>query len=246
MNFVLFLTPRAESIRGMLLAVNNCQIGFDLATGGTSQSSQVWIVLPCVFFREHRLTAIRFSQTVGAMAIIDATVANTPIFIRNSNSSTSLAGSLVLNNVNLQNVPTAVGVVGGEVVLPGGTTTIESWGQGNVYNGSSSSFQFMKANIPAPTKDKSLLDSTGKIFGRARPQYEDYAVDQFVSVKSQGAKGDGKTDDTAALQAVFDKVRALLNPTSHVAHSMLPQFSGCKIIFLDAGYAYQPRPYMTS
>ena len=38
-------------------------------------------------------------------------------------------------------------------------------------------------------------------------RYIDYAVDQFVSVKSQGAKGDGVTDDTAALQAVFDNVR---------------------------------------
>lgn len=132
---------------------------------------------------------------------------NTPIFIRNSKPSTSLAGSLVLNNINLQNVPTAVGVVGGDVVLAGGTITIQSWGQGNVYSGASSSFEFVKSNIPAPTKAPSLLDSTGRIFGRSHPQYENFAVDQFVSVKSQGAKGDGKTDDTAVLQTVFDKVR---------------------------------------
>ena len=131
---------------------------------------------------------------------------NTPIFIRNSKPSSSLAGSLVLNNVHLQNVPTAVGVVGGAVVLAGGTTTIESWGQGNIYSGTSSSFKFVQSDIPAPTKASNLLDSTGRIFGRSHPQYENFAVDQFVSVKSQGAKGDGKTDDTAALQAVFDKV----------------------------------------
>ncbi|KAI0687135.1 exo-beta-1,3-glucanase [Cytidiella melzeri] len=162
----------------------------------------------------------KVSQTVGAVAIIDATVINTPIFIQNSKPSTSLAGSLVLNNIQLQNVPTAVGVAGGEVVLPGGTTTIDSWGQGNVYNGTSSSFQFVKSNIPAPTKAASLLDSSGRIFGRPRPQYENYAVDQFVSVKSHGAKGDGKTDDTATLQAIFDKS------------------SGTKIIFFDAGVYY--------
>lgn len=174
--------------------INNCQVGFDLMTGGKSESD----------------------QTVGGEAIIDAVASDTPIFLRTSNASTSLAGSLVLNNIQLNNVPTAVGVVGGAVVLSGGTTTIASWGQGNVYSGTSNSPSFVQGNIAAPTKASSLL-SGGKIFGRTRPQYEDYAVSQFISVKSEGAKGDGSTDDTAALQAVFSK------------------YSGCNIIFFDAG-----------
>ena len=97
---------------------------------------------------------------------------NTPIFIQNSQPSTSLAGSLVLNNINLQNVATAVGVANGQVVLPGGTTTIESWGQGNVYSGSSSVFQFVQGSVPAPNKPRNLLDNSGKIFSRSHPQYE--------------------------------------------------------------------------
>jgi len=174
--------------------INNCQVGFDLMTGGLSEDD----------------------QTVGAEAIIDAVVTNTPIFVRTSTSSSSLAGSLVLNNIQLNNVPTAVGVVGGAVVLAGGTTTIESWGQGNVYSGTSSSYSFTQGNIAAPNKAGSLL-AGGKIFGRTHPQYEDYAVSQFVSVKTLGAKGDGSTDDTATLQ------------------SILNQYSGCNIIFFDAG-----------
>ena len=59
-------------------------------------------------------------------------------------------------------------------------------------------------------KAASLLDSAGRIFGKTHPQYADYAPDQFVSVKSQGAKGDGRTDDTAAIQAVFNKVGRVL------------------------------------
>jgi hypothetical protein len=129
------------------------------------------------------------SQSVGAEAIIDGVVTNTPIFIRNSNPSNGkLAGSLVLNNIKLTNVPVAVGVVGGATVLAGssGSTTIASWGQGNAYTGTSSAAKFTKGSIPAATKPSVLLDSSGKIFGRGRPQYENYAVSQFISVKDNG------------------------------------------------------------
>ncbi|KAJ6581152.1 exo-beta-1,3-glucanase [Mycena capillaripes] len=177
--------------------INNCQVGFDLATGGGFTG-----------------------QTVGAEAIIDATATNTPIFLRASSTSNGQligAGSLVLNNIKLNNVPTAVGVVGGAVILAGGTTTITSWGQGNVYSGSSPTGKFTQGTITAPPKPAVLLDSSGKIFGKSHPQYAAYAVSQFVSVRDQGAKGDGKTDDTAALKAIF------------------AAFAGCKIIFFDAG-----------
>lgn len=123
----------------------------------------------------------------------------------------------MINNAKLNNVPTAVGVVGGAVVLPGGTTTIASWGQGNVYKGTNAAATFTKGNIFNPNKPAVLLDSSGKVVSRTHPQYESYAVSQFVSVRDNGAKGDGRTDDTAALKAIFAK------------------FSGCKIIFFDAG-----------
>ncbi|KAL0947433.1 hypothetical protein HGRIS_013543 [Hohenbuehelia grisea] len=178
------------------VTINNCQVGFDLATGGVTQAT----------------------QSVGAEAIIDATVSNTPIFVRTSAASNGrLGGSLVLNNIHLTNVPVAVGVVGGAVVLNGGTTTIASWGQGNVFTGTNANGVFTQGNIPAASKPSSLLDSSGRIFGKTHPQYAAYAVSQFVSVKDHGAKGDGRTDDTAALKAIF------------------AQFSGCKIIFFDAG-----------
>ncbi|KAF8894123.1 exo-beta-1,3-glucanase [Infundibulicybe gibba] len=176
--------------------INNCQVGFDLSTGGTTQAT----------------------QTVGAEAIIDAVVVNTPIFVRSSTPSNGrLSGSLVINNAKLTNVPTAVGVVGGAVVLAGGTTTIASWGQGNVYTGTNPTGRFTQGSISAANKPSVLLDSSGKIFGKTHPQYANYAVSQFVSVKDNGAVGDGNTDDTAALKAIFAK------------------FAGCKIIFFDAG-----------
>ncbi|KAF8900725.1 exo-beta-1,3-glucanase [Gymnopilus junonius] len=178
------------------ITFNNCQVGFDIASGGLSESD----------------------QTTGALAIIDAVATNTPIFLRSSQPSNGhLAGSLVLNNVQLNNVPVAVGVVGGAVVLNGGTTTITSWGQGNVFHGTSPSATFTQGNLPVPSKPSSLLDSSGRIVSRTHPQYANYAASQFVSVKDHGAVGDGVTDDTAALTSIFN------------------QFSGCNIIFFDAG-----------
>ncbi|KNZ74781.1 Glucan 1,3-beta-glucosidase [Termitomyces sp. J132] len=111
--------------------INNCQFGFDLATGGTTQAT----------------------QTTEAQAIIDATVVDTPIFVRTSQPSNGrLGGSIVLNNIKLTNVPTAVGVVGGAVVLAGGTTTILSWGQGNIYHGTSTASTFTQGSIYAGCK----------------------------------------------------------------------------------------------
>lgn len=127
--------------------------------------------------------------------------------MRSSVHTTSLAGSLVLNNVRLTNVPVAVGVLNGATVLAGGTTTIESWVQGNVYAGASGARTFVQGSHVAPVKARSLLDAGGKVFGRMHPQYEGYSVDQFVSARDLGATGDGRTDDTAALQRVFDEVR---------------------------------------
>ena len=149
----------------------------------------------------------RLVQGVGSEAIIDAVVTNTPVFVRSSvTSNGTLPYSLVLNNIKLTNVPTAVGVADGATILAGGTITIASWGQGNTYSGSGGQKTWVQGDIASANKPSVLLDSSGRIFGKARPQYADYAVSQIVSVKSQGAKGDGKTDDTAAIQNVFNQV----------------------------------------
>jgi glucan 1,3-beta-glucosidase len=146
-------------------------------------------------------------MTVGAEAIMDTTVTNTDIFIRTSAaSSPSKPRSLVLNNIKLTNVPIAVGVNGGATVLKGGTTTIGTWGQGNTYSGTSGNPTFVQGNITPVNKPSSLLASTGKVYGRTHPQYESYDVSEFVSVRSEGAVGDGSTDDTDAIKAIFKKV----------------------------------------
>ena len=85
------------------------------------------------------------------------------------------------------------------------------WGQGNIYtsSGQTTNAQFTQGDLTPPYKPRSLLDGGGRVVGRGRPQYEDYTVDQFVSVKAHGAMGDGVTDDTKALKEIFEKVKPL-------------------------------------
>ncbi|EIN04108.1 exo-beta-1,3-glucanase [Punctularia strigosozonata HHB-11173 SS5] len=176
--------------------INNCQVGFDLNTGGTTPENQ------------------------ATLAVIDASATDTRMFLRTSQGShESLAGSVVLSNITLTRVPVAVHVSGGPDLLPGTEKTkiIDSWAQGNVYTGSQASPAFTQGPLSSRPKPRALLNDKGQIYGKGHPQYEGHGVDDFISVKAEGARGDGQTDDTAAIQKILN------------------QFAATKIVFFDHG-----------
>lgn len=167
------------------LNINNCTIGLNMTN----------------------LNGTRTGQSVGSVTLIDSSISNTQIGIATShdlNSQPPTAGSLILENVQVNNVPVIVSGPGGSTSLGGttGTTTVAAWGQGHSYtpNGPTN----FEGPITPFDRPGSLLEGGGKFYERSKPQYGSYPVYQFLSVRSAGATGDGITDDTATLQRVIN------------------------------------------
>lgn len=162
--------------------VNNCQVGVDMAN-------------------------VPENQTVGSVLLSDSKFVNTPVAVNASfsqNSVPATGGTLVVDNVDFTGSATAV-MSAGQAVLAGGKV-VQSWGMGREYTGATG--VRVQDNLPAPNKPAGLLGSNGAVFERAKPQYESLDQSQFVSVKSKGAKGDGITDDTQAIQNAMNGMAA--------------------------------------
>ncbi|KAF3933080.1 hypothetical protein ABW20_dc0108991 [Dactylellina cionopaga] len=166
------------------LDIKNCGVGIDMTAGGAE------------------------AQGVGSVLILDSKISNTPMGVKtvhSANSQPITGGTLVIDNLSTNNVPAIVANADGGAILAGsgGAMTVESWGQGRVYSAYGGSR--VQANLtPKPQKPAALLDGNGNIFERSRPQYTDIPAAQVVSARANGCKGDGTTDDTAALQALVN------------------------------------------
>jgi glucan 1,3-beta-glucosidase len=152
----------------------------------------------------------RTAQSVGSVTFFDSTISNTPIGISTAHDATSqppTAGSLIVENVILNNVPVAIAGPNNVTALAGttGTSTIAAWGQGHSYtpNGPTN-FEGTITQNPRPGN----LVNGNKYYQRSKPQYEQYATTSFISARSMGATGNGHTDDTAALQNAINTAKA--------------------------------------
>jgi glucan 1,3-beta-glucosidase len=180
------------------ISISKCKAGIEMYSGGENK------------------------QNVGSLLLMDSVVKDTETMIKTDTSEHSKpvgSGALIIDNVHITNVKHAVASQTGKVILDGGSKVIESWGQGRVYDHGGKA-HFNQGPLPAPAKPAVLLDSKhpNKVFfERPKPYYLDVALTDFVNVKAEGAKGDGKTDDTKAIQSILEK------------------YAGCKVIYFPAG-----------
>ncbi|KAK2013535.1 glucan 1,3-beta-glucosidase [Colletotrichum eremochloae] len=164
--------------------INNCGVGIDMSNGGAS------------------------SQTVGSVLLLDSVISNTPVGVLTAYnpSSSSTNGSLVLDNVDMSsNVPAAVQIVDTKTTVLPGNQKIASFIQGKAYSGAAGNGKAIQNAQDAIVKPPVLLGADGKVVTRSKPQYENVPASSFLSAKANGCKGDGKSDDTAAIQALFNK-----------------------------------------
>ncbi|KAK5787947.1 hypothetical protein VI817_010443 [Penicillium citrinum] len=156
-------------------------------------------------------------QLVGSVIVLDSVIQDCSTFVTSAwQASTSTNGSLILENISLQNVPVAVQGPS-DTVLAGGTKTISAWGQGHKYtpNGPTN----FQGTLNAPARPSALLASgTSNYYVKSKPQYESLSTSAFVSIRSAGAAGDGKTDDTSTIQSTLNSAA-----------------SSGKIVFFDQG-----------
>ena len=179
------------------LTINNCGVGVNMANSPSD-------------------------QTVGSVLVQDSTFKGTPTGIitafSTSNNNPATGGTLLIDNVDFSGTANAVVSASGSTILAGGSK-VASWGQGHAYTTGSSLAASrnmtkraagatqvnIQGPLTAPRKPASLLNAQGAVFERSKPQYETVPASSFISVKATGAKGDGVTDDTAAVQAAINK-----------------------------------------
>ncbi|KAI8620624.1 pectate lyase superfamily protein-domain-containing protein [Chytriomyces sp. MP71] len=178
------------------LRISGASVGIDMSTVATSGNPG--------------------TQQVGSVILLDSTFSNVGIAVKTyfgAQSGPGPAGSLRVDNVNFVNTPVGVGSPTGATILAG-NQLVAAWAQGSIYTGGSLQ---RSQGLMTPLVKPAGLMSGSSILERNQPLYQAIPASNVLSAKSNGAKGDGVTDDTAALQALFN----LANPSN--------------LIFLDHG-----------
>ncbi|KAM7192998.1 Exo-beta-1,3-glucanase [Rhypophila sp. PSN 637] len=143
-------------------------------------------------------------QGIGSISLIDSSIKNVPIGILTRSDSTS--PNIVIDNTVFDGVNAPVQVENGATLLSG-SQKVDLWVTGQRYTGGKGNFQ-TGAVTGRPTKPQSLLTSSGKLFTKSRPQYENLGAGGFLVATQNGCSNDGTGDNTAAINSFLQKAAA--------------------------------------
>ena len=145
----------------------------------------------------------------SSLLLVDAIIANTPTGILTALEGTN-STSLLLQNVGFFNVQTAVhDVIANKTLLAGGNQVLmNGWGIGSITNPAGVTSFAAGRNVSVPARPAALLGTAytnmkPNWFTRRRPTYYNVPDSKVLNVRALGAKGDGKTDDSAVLNAIL-------------------------------------------
>ncbi|KAF3930728.1 hypothetical protein ABW19_dt0209580 [Dactylella cylindrospora] len=190
------------------IKIYNCGLGVDITSGGPDKLG------------------------VGSVILLDSYIKDTPIGVRtfkHPGSKPPAAGTLILQNIKISGVGTTVEGWNNDEIFggndPGYNVTIPFWGHGRGYSDKYQTGDDINVVVDE-TRDSvpdALKDSSGKILERPRPLYRHIPSHRFISVKANGAIGDGEADDTASIQEIIS------------AHGNVEAGEEKNIIFFDYG-----------
>ncbi|KAK8098917.1 LysM domain-containing protein [Apiospora kogelbergensis] len=148
-------------------------------------------------------------QGVGSLILADSLIANTV----NGIITTLLAENstaFLLQNVGFFNVQTVIRDDAAQRTLIGGgdELVLENWGFGRIENTTGHGEFINGAPIATMDRKQALLGASydkmkPSLFSRRRPKYHDVPRANILNARELGARGDGVTDDTSALNAIL-------------------------------------------
>lgn len=122
----------------------------------------------------------------GSLVLLDSYISATPygIYVETPLGNTeSEKFTITIDNLQIVNVGTTVRHRTAGVSLAGGTTTIESWMMGKVYDSSNPTGTYQSGPLASlHPKTKSLMGTSG-YFQQGKPQYADFDANSFLNAR---------------------------------------------------------------
>ncbi|KAL1961817.1 hypothetical protein VTN77DRAFT_1029 [Rasamsonia byssochlamydoides] len=172
-----------------------CRTAF-AATGGKT------VLLQGATFDTCGLGVDMSSNALGTMVILDSNSTNSGNVVRfhdSSHDNERRNSQLLIQNLS-HGTNNAIAVDSNGNTKLAAISHVDTWVWGNLIPG------VYQSGLNLTTQRAESLLANGKFFTKAQPTYAEYASDQVVNVKAVSqypVKGDGKTDDSASLNAIL-------------------------------------------